>query len=818
MGRMGWSAIITFIGILALLGFLSASAAEAAAKDDRGWLGIYTEPVSPLPDIEGRLGGTPSLHGAECGLRVTAVFPDSPADQGGLQLHDIIIGLYGKPFTCPAESVRAIFTGALEGKQAGAPCPLRVIRNAVYKTMEINGEPVARPRQIEFWRDPSHTLEQLKSGDRLAGTAEVSQEILDLPVVLGLRPEARWPEPRVNATIYPPTRYRNSALTPLFWSLTEKYGFRAETEDLLKRLNRCHSGCDPFRLESMIYVHRNPFRLEAVSRHITDLFLNAQCSLQVLENASPLLAADFNINRSAVKRLIPLAIPVSTPSRRAHRRRLIQPLLHQIERVLQQAEQAHRRAFAALTDDEKRFLETERWNLSDAFAEDIYIHFDEDTGRFEKNKRLIELAQKIDYPALLEAAASLATLTDPLWAEEAGRFLRSIYSDTLAVEILLDQVTPAGRMLIGGTGDHWYRETDTAFIIDLGGNDFYSGNSGGNNGWDLPVAVCIDLCGDDAYESTTKGSQGAGCLGIGGLLDLSGDDSYIGMQWCQGVGYYGIGWIHDAGGDDIYRGRSYCQAVGLFGLGFILDHSGNDQYEGDLHVQGIGLAKGIGSLVDQAGDDRYYAKGVYPTGYGDAGIFDAWSQGCGMGFRTMASGGLGILVDGGGEDRLEAGNFSQGGGYYYGFGLLAARGAEDDTYIGSRYNQGFAAHQAVGVFIEEGGNDQYSTRQGVAQGLAWDECVTLFIDESGNDFYNGGQFFSLGASAHNSICFFHDLEGSDRYIYSPGPARAGGNDYHGGTSYSLFIDDGGGEDAYNAETYKNSVLRHTPEHGIFLDR
>jgi hypothetical protein len=302
------------------------------------------------------------------------------------------------------------------------------------------------------------------------------------------------------------------------------------------------------------------------------------------------------------------------------------------------------------------------------------------------------------------------------------------------------------------------------------------------------------------------------------LLDLAGNDSYIGMQWCQGVGYFGIGWLHDAGGDDIYRGKTYCQAVGLFGVGVIIDSAGNDEYTGELHVQGSGLPKGIGALIDQAGDDRYYAKGVYPTNYGDAGIFDAWSQGCGMGFRTLASGGLGLVADAQGADRMEAGNFSQGGGYYYGYGIVAARGGDDDLYIGSRYNQGFSAHQAVGVFLEEGGGDRYTTRQGVAQGLAWDECVTLFIDEAGDDTYQGGRFFSLGASAHNSICFFHDLSGSDRYLYKPGPARAGGNNYHGGTSYSLFIDDGGGADTYSAEGCQDNMLRYRPEHGVCVDR
>jgi hypothetical protein len=146
-----------------------------------------------------------------------------------------------------------------------------------------------------------------------------------------------------------------------------------------------------------------------------------------------------------------------------------------------------------------------------------------------------------------------------------------------------------------------------------------------------------------------------------------------------------------------------------------------------------------------------------------------------------------------------------------------ATGCDNDVYVGSRYNQGFTAHQALGVFIEEGGDDLYTTRQGVAQGLAWDESVTLFVDEGGNDIYRGGSFFSLGAAAHNSVCLFFDRGGRDLYDYASGPARAGGNSYHGGTSFALFVDEGGDDDRYTAEAAGNGLERHEPEHGFFLD-
>ncbi len=177
---------------------------------------------------------------------------------------------------------------------------------------------------------------------------------------------------------------------------------------------------------------------------------------------------------------------------------------------------------------------------------------------------------------------------------------------------------------------------------------------------------------------------------------------------------------------------------------------------------------------------------------------------------------MGILVDGSGRDRYEAGNVSQGGGYFFGTGILADLGADPDSYTGSRYDQGFSAHQAVGIFIEEGGGDFYTTNHCVAQGLAWDECVTVFVDDGGDDVYNGGDGFSQGASAHNSFCLFRDRSGKDRYLCSSGQGRAGGNDYHGGTSFSLFIDEGGAEDDYGAPG-RNSAVFAGPEHFACLD-
>ena len=269
-------------------------------------------------------------------------------------------------------------------------------------------------------------------------------------------------------------------------------------------------------------------------------------------------------------------------------------------------------------------------------------------------------------------------------------------------------------------------------------------------------------------------------------------------DWAQGAAVLGASLFVDEAGDDVYRSRQYAQGAAAWGLALHIDREGDDRYDAGQLAQGLGMAGGAGWLLNAEGDDTYYAKGLRPTGYGDPGIFDSWSQGTGVGFRGLHSGGAAILYDGGGRDRYEAGNFSQGGGYYFGVGFVHDGGGDNDTYIGSRYNQGFAAHQAIGYFNDAGGDDYYTARHAVAQGIAWDEAIVLFIDRAGDDVYEGAQSFSQGASAHNGFCVFLDLGGHNRFDYVGIQGFAGPNDYHGGSSFSLFVAADGDDNVYDS--------------------
>lgn len=615
-------------------------------------------------------------------------------------------------------------------------------------------------------------------------------------------------------------RFAESRLERRVRARVEAGGVAADYEDLLGRLAKLAEQRDRSRASAVDLVRRRPFRLPSVAEWIAEGFESE--GRRRPDPGSTLVAA---IDHARA------VLDLSPPEDQAPALQSgLAPEAHldALEALLARAAGAREAAFAPLSSEEREHCAAHWRELSERFEAHIDLTADEDPQRLAQNRRTVFLAEQCDRAALLEAARTLAAVADPAWLAGLAKDLAAAGLD-LSLPIVLQRKTPQGRIVIAGTGDDVHRGGEQsseegpdeliAILIDLGGDDLYAGGQGSTVNQTgspvLPAAILVDVAGNDAYESTHAHAQGAGLLGVGLLVDLAGDDSYVGMRWAQGTGFLGVGVLLDAAGDDVYRCLAYGQGLGLWGVGLSLDLGGDDRRESHLFAQGVGLAGGLGVLADRDGDDEAWCKGLLPTSYGTAGVFEGWGQGCGIGFRGIASGGIGVLVDGGGRDCYEGGNFSQGGGYYHALGLLIDRGSGDDRYIGSRYNQGFSAHQALGYFHEEGGNDLYRTRNAVAHGLAWDESVTFFVEDLGDDDYQGGGF-SLGASAHNALCVFRDRRGHDTYRRGE-PGSAGPNDYHGGTSLSFFLDEGGAKDAYPGE-HRNDSVHHSGEHGFLVDR
>jgi hypothetical protein len=296
---------------------------------------------------------------------------------------------------------------------------------------------------------------------------------------------------------------------------------------------------------------------------------------------------------------------------------------------------------------------------------------------------------------------------------------------------------------------------------------------------------------------------------------------------------YGVSLLLDRGGDDTYTGAEWSVGAACFGAAMIVDlGDGADVYTGEYLCQGVGGPRGFGAILDEQGRDLYRANGPEPSAYGTPAVYQSFSQGIGFGFRHYAAGGIGLIGDLAGDDRYEAGEFAQGGGYYYGLGILHDA-AGRDLYYGNRYAQGFAAHQAMGILADDEGDDTYWAMTAAAQGAAWDVAVGLLIDRAGNDSYQADGL-AQGAASMQAVGMLLDLGGVDRYSARGGAVqgRSGGNSYHhhetGAYSFSVLLDLGGEQDWFSAGRANGSTIstgslnadspQDSPIHGLFVDR
>lgn len=84
----------------------------------RGFLGVRSQPV-PLPAAQQSTLGRQQASG----LLLVGVETDSPAEQGGLLVGDIIVAIAGQPVTDPDELL-----ASLTGEVVGKPTPIQVLR------------------------------------------------------------------------------------------------------------------------------------------------------------------------------------------------------------------------------------------------------------------------------------------------------------------------------------------------------------------------------------------------------------------------------------------------------------------------------------------------------------------------------------------------------------------------------------------------------------------------------------------------------------------------------------------------------------------
>jgi len=340
--------------------------------------------------------------------------------------------------------------------------------------------------------------------------------------------------------------------------------------------------------------------------------------------------------------------------------------------------------------------------------------------------------------------------------------------------------TSVGSACVLGTGDLRV-PGQYSLIVDLGGNDFYDGPNAIPMSFSNPIGTIIDIAGNDKYD----GGSGAvkfccGLFGIGGVFDLSGDDDYSSGQSGLACAWHGSGILVDYDGDDVYScdsaSASWTQAAAHAGLALLIDVAGNDEY---LTLpgsgQGFGSTLGFGALVDVSGNDSYHAQGLYDEWWGN---YTAMAQGAGFGRRAdmdadgrSLAGGIGMLVDGDGDDNYWGPIYVQGTGYWWALGSLEDR-AGNDTYRCVQLSLGGTPHMGLACAVDLMGDDEYNVgneyQVGQNMGSGRDLAFAVFIDGSGNDTYEH-RVRSAGAGDIQAMGLFWDRYGDDSYEMANSP-------------------------------------------------
>ena len=508
----------------------------------------------------------------------------------------------------------------------------------------------------------------------------------------------------------------------------------------------------------------------------------------------------------------------------------------EVQRCLVDAQKAYARAISTLTPAEQRDLAS---NLDPTFAENC-VNGHTVPAR-SVGRRLVAILQKMDRTGIHESLESLVPLTD----EKFLRLLATLPEDTFPTVSLGGQrvqrvATPAGDILIGGRGNNVYDldapgMQDVVCVIDLGGNDTYKDGTCNIN---RPVFIIIDLAGDDKYVSNKTGVQGGSVLGVSMLLDLSGNDEYSAKNVAQGSTLGGAGLLIDYSGDDSYKALKRGQGTALGGVGIIIDRAGDDKYRAALIAQGLGHPGGFGVLEDSDGNDKYYVGGLFEDFYPEHPGYDGWGQGIGAGIRQVANGGVGALLDGGGDDTYEYDYFSHGGGYWLGIGFARDFGGNDKRlgatlmdYYGNqrsqsrwqRFSCGFGCHYAIGYCFDDEGDDTYGGTI-MGSGMAWDLAVGFLCDLSGNDRFEATGGLTQGAGAEGGFGVLFNYDGNDVYLGKSQTNQGYANpmiSYHSpsdcGANFSFLIDYGGRDD-YACRVGNNVYVQRGGSGGYLIDR
>jgi hypothetical protein len=188
-------------------------------------------------------------------------------------------------------------------------------------------------------------------------------------------------------------------------------------------------------------------------------------------------------------------------------------------------------------------------------------------------------------------------------------------------------------------------------------------------------------------------------------------------------------------------------------------------------------------------------------------------QGYGLGLRPFYAGGIGLIIEGEGNDIYNTDIFGQGGAYWYSLGAIVDKGGHD-KYNGYQYSQGAGIHLAVGLLKDYDGWDFYQSN-GVSQGCGHDFGYGMLWDVKGNDNYSAYSL-SQGAGNADGIGILIDESGTDGYLNKyPSNTRGYGNQRREYGSIGVFLD-ASGTDYYSQPGYDSTFI-NSSNWGVFTD-
>lgn len=482
---------------------------------------------------------------------------------------------------------------------------------------------------------------------------------------------------------------------------------------------------------------------------------------------------------------------------------------------------------SAFTNDEKIFL---NGNLKSIFEEvdddagtnfDIFLFNQSRDSSIERSKTVMSILGKIDLKKMLmgDFFIDVFSIYENLSYVEPVN-LESINNKFVQGDFYYYYDKNGIRIAIGGEGKNIYTG-DFDFIIDLGGDDVYNivkpkspfekeDKGGFNNGF----SCIMDMAGNDYYTTSSDFALAGGLFLSSFIFDKEGDDIYESKGAGNlGAAIGGLGLLYDEKGNDTYKGITFSIGAGCFGVGLLVDREGNDFYIANSYSQGFGMTQGVGAIVDNKGNDSYLidSRSLDIGRYNDHYI--SMCQGYGLGLRPFYAGGIGLIIEGEGNDIYNTDIFGQGGAYWYSLGAIVDKSGHD-KYNGYQYSQGAGIHLAVGLLKDYDGWDFYQSN-GVSQGCGHDFGYGMLWDVKGNDNYSAYSL-SQGAGNADGIGILIDESGVDGYLNKyPSNTRGYGNPRREYGSIGVFLDVSG-EDYYSQPGYDSTFI-NSSTWGVFND-